>query len=198
MASEDLSDAVHEAVNDFFKQLFGFVSTGYYRFTNNLHASFAQVSKDRWTKVILYVVFYIIIRPYIEKFFRWTSDKERKRKEEQEKKEREATGYEAGRKSKVSANNLRGGAAAANESGKVLGEVDNTDDEVDDDEEEGEDVKFARASGVPEWPSGKNARKRQKKQARNLAESSQKTHNLTDEQLMELLDWSDSDAEKKQ
>lgn len=195
MAEEDLSDMVQDAVNDFFKQIFGLVSIAYHRFANNLYESFAQMNRNRWTKVTLSVVFYIIIRPYIEKFFRWTSDKERKKKEEKEKEEREATGYEAGRKSKMSANSLRGG--AAKESGKVLGEVDNTDDELDEDEE-GEDVKFAKASGVPEWPGNKNARKRQKKQARNLAESSQKTHNLTDDQLLELLDWSDSEGEKGQ
>lgn len=195
MAEEDLSDVVHDAVNDFFKQIFGLVSVACHRFVNNVYESFAQVNRNRWTKVILSVVFYIIIRPYIEKFFRWTSDKERKRKEEKEKEEREATGYEAGRKSKVSANSLRSG-GTAKESGKVLGEVENTDDELDDDEE-GEDVKFAKASGVPEWPGNKNARKRQKKQARNLAESSQKTHNLTDDQLLELLDWSEEEGEKK-
>lgn len=193
MPETDPSDVVHDAINDFFQQVFGLATRAFYRFTNNLYASFAQVSKGRWTKVILSVAFYVIIRPYIEKFFRWTSDNDRKRREEKEKKEKEATGFEAGRKSKVSANSLRGG--GANESGKVLGEVDNTDDEMDD-EEEGEDIKFAKASGVPEW--GKNARKRQKKQARNLAESSQKTHNLTDEQLMELLDWSESEGEKKE
>lgn len=202
MPETDPSDVVHDAINDFFQQVFGLASTAFYRFTNNLYESFAQVSKGRWTKVILSVAFYVIIRPYIEKFFRWTSDKDRKRREEKEKKEKEATGFEAGRKSKVSANSLRGGGdaaaaagAGANDGGKVLGEVDNTDDEMDD-EEEGEDIKFAKASGVPEW--GKNARKRQKKQARNLAESSQKTHNLTDEQLMELLDWSESEGEKKE
>lgn len=189
--STDPSDIVYDAINDFFSQFYTFISTIITRFTSNIRESFAQVPKGRWTKVILSVVFYIVIRPYIEKFFRWSSEKERKRREEKEKEEKEATGHEAGRKAKVSANSLRGGAAtaagAADESGKVLGEVDNTDDELDDDEE-GEDIKFAKASGVPEW--GKNARKRQKKQARN-------THNLTDEQLLGLLDWSESEDEKK-
>ena len=184
----DPSDIVYDAINDFFSQLYSFISTGITRFTTNVRESFTQVPKGRWSKVILSVVFYIVIRPYIEKFFRWSSEKERTRREEKEKEEKEATGHEAGRKAKVSANSLRGGAAAAaDESGKVLGEVDNTDDELDD-EEEGEDIKFAKASGVPEW--GKNARKRQKKQARN-------THNLSDEQLLGMLDWSESEDEKK-
>lgn len=193
MAETDPSDVVYDAINDFFSQFYTFISTIVTRLTKNLQASFKDVPKGRWTKVILSVVFYIVIRPYIEKFFRWSSEKERKRREQKEKEEKEATGHEKGRKAKVSANELRGG-ATTDEGGKVLGEVDNTDDELDS-EEEGEDIKFAKASGVPEW--GKNARKRQKKQARNLAESSQRTHNLTDEQLLEMLDWSESEDEKK-
>ena len=73
----------------------------------------------------------------------------------------------------------------------MLGEVENTDDEVgSEDEEESEAIKFARASGVPEW--GKNARKRSKK-GRKMKESA---HGLTNEQLMDLLDWSESEDGK--
>lgn len=186
MAEPDFNDLVHDAINDFFSQLFGFGKTAYTRFTTNFYNSFAEVSTQRWTKVICSVVFYIVIRPYIERFFRWSSDRERKRREEKEKKQAEATGYSEGKKAKVSANALRGGKPGDNEPGKVLGEVENTDDEIDDDEE-GEAVRFAKASGVPEW--GKNVRKRQKKQA---------GHNLSDEQLMELLDWSEEEGEKKE
>lgn len=188
MAAEpDFNDLVHDAINDFFSQVFGVAQAGFTRFTTNFYNSFAQVSSTRWTKVIGSVVFYIIIRPYIERFFRWSSDRERKNREEKEKKQAEATGYSEGKKAKVSANSLRSGkpaaAAAEEEGGKVLGEVENTDDEVDDDEE-GEAVRFAKESGVPEW--GKNVRRRQKKQP---------SHNLSEEQLLEMLDWSEDEGQ---
>jgi len=188
MADEpDFNDLVHDAINDFFSQIFGVVQAGFNRFTTNFYNSFAQVSTTRWTKVIGSVVFYIIIRPYIERFFRWSSDRERKRREEKEKQQAEATGYSEGKKAKVSANSLRSGkpVASENEGGRVLGEVENTDDEVDDDEE-GEAVRFAKENGVPEW--GKNVRRRQKKQP---------SHNLTEAQLLEMLDWSEEEGEKK-
>lgn len=201
MPETDPSDLIHDLINDFFSQLFSFFRKVLTRFTTNLQNSFTEVSARRWTKTILSVVFYIIIRPYIERFFRWSSERDRKRREEKEKKAAEATGFEEGRKAKVSANELRGTGGA--ESGRVLGEVDDTDDEVDnekagngngngDEQEEGEAIKFAKASGVPEW--GKNARKRQKKQAKNMSEYP--SHNLTDEQLLSLLDWSEDEGEK--
>lgn len=182
----DPSDVVADAVNDFFGQLYTFFETIFSRLFNNLYASFADVSVNRWTKVILSVAGYILVRPYIEKLFAHMHDKDRKKQQEKERKEREARG---GKKAKVSANTLRGGAGA--ESGKVLGEVENTDDEIEDGEED-----FATASGVPEW--GKNARKRQKKHLKNLEkEAEERTHKLSDEQLMEMLDWSESEDEKK-
>lgn len=194
MPETDPSDIVHDAINNALLGLASLIRTGYDRFTTNLYASFADVSKNRWIKVVLSVVGYIIVRPYIERFFRWSSDRERARKAEKEKKEQEATGMSEGmERPKVSANSLRGGKKKEEEEegGKVLGEVENTDDEVgSEDEEESEAIKFARASGVPEW--GKNARKRQKK-GRKMKESA---HGLTDEQLVELLDWSESDDGK--
>lgn len=195
MPETDPSDIVHDAINDALVSLASLIRTGYDRFTTNVHASFANVSKNRWIKVVLSVVGYIIIRPYIERFFRWSSDRQRARKAEKEKREQEATGATEGmERPKVSANSLRGDKKKKEEEeegGKVLGEVENTDDEVgSEDEEESEAIKFARASGVPEW--GKNARKRQKK-SRKMKESA---HGLTDEQLMDLLDWSESDEGK--
>lgn len=193
MPETDPSDIIHDGINNALVSLASLIRTGYDRFTTNVHASFANVSKNRWIKVVLSVVGYIIIRPYIERFFRWSSDRQRARKAEKEKREQEATGATEGmERPKVSANSLRGEKKKKEEEGgKVLGEVENTDDEVgSEDEEESEAIKFARASGVPEW--GKNARKRQKK-GRKMKESA---HGLTDEQLMDLLDWSDSDEGK--
>ena len=79
---------------------------------------------NRWTKVTLSVIGYIIIRPYIEAWFKKMSERDRKKMQEKEKAKREAQG---GKKAKVSANTLRGGASGG---GKVLGEVENTDDEI--------------------------------------------------------------------
>ncbi|KAL2822994.1 protein trafficking Pga2 [Aspergillus granulosus] len=115
-------------------------------------------------------------------------DRDRKKQLEKERAEAAARG-----KARVSANTLRGGTAAADGEGKVLGEVENTDDEV-----EGEDAEaFATASGVPEW--GKNARKRAKKHQKKLEKEATeaKGSKLSEEQLMELLDWSESEDEKK-
>ncbi|KAB8078710.1 trafficking PGA2-domain-containing protein [Aspergillus leporis] len=182
MSSPETSVAA-EALKDFFGQLYTFFETITKRFFKNFYASFAEVSVNRWTKVILSVVGYLIIRPYIEAFFKKMSDRDRRKMKEKEQAKREAAG---GKKAKVSANALRGGATGG---GKVLGEVENTDDEV----EEGED--FATASGVPEWT--KNARKRQKKYMKSLKETEANADKLSQDQIMELLDWSDSENEKK-
>ncbi|KAE8356008.1 trafficking PGA2-domain-containing protein [Aspergillus coremiiformis] len=182
MSSPDYSVAT-EAVKDFFGQLYTFFETIITRFFRNLYASFAEVSVNRWTKVTLSVVGYLIIRPYIEAFFKKMSDRDRKKMKEKEQAKREANG---GKKAKVSANTLRGGASGG---GKVLGEVENTDDEIED----GED--FATASGVPEWT--KNAKKRQKKYMKSLKEAEANANQLSQDQIMELLDWSESEDGKK-
>jgi hypothetical protein len=185
MASPESSSVVTAALEDFFGQLYSSFETIFKRFFKNLYLSFADVGVNRWTKVILCVVGYILARPYIEAWFRKMHEKDRKKQLEKEKAEREAR---RNNRAKVSANALRGGAT---EGGKVLGEVENTDDEI----ENGED--FATASGVPEW--GKNARKRQKKFMKELQrEAEQDTEKLSDEQVMELLDWSESEDEKRQ
>lgn len=136
--------------------------------------------------MILSVVAYIIARPYIEKFFKWTHD--RQRKKEKEKKMKAEEERRNGKKAKMSANSLRSGGG-----GKVLGEVENSDDNPEDDGEEEENL--AQASGVPEWNS--MARKRQKKYFKNLEKQAYKgAENLSEEQVMELLDWSESEGEQ--
>ncbi|PWY89839.1 hypothetical protein BO70DRAFT_349850 [Aspergillus heteromorphus CBS 117.55] len=200
MATRDPGEIAADALNDFFGQLFSWVETAFTRFFSNLYSSFADVSVNRWTKVICSVIGYILVRPYIEKFFKKMQDREiRKEREKKEKAEAErAAGGGKKKKAKVSANALRGGAGA----GKVLGEVENTDDEIEGEEgadgaaEEEEEVDFATASGVPEW--GKNARKRQKKYWKSLEkEAESRTQQLSEEQIKELLDWSESEDEKK-
>ena len=180
----DLSEIAADAARDFFNQIFGVLDTSVRRFGKNFYASFAEVSMRRWTKVILSVIFYILIRPYIEKFFKYLHDRERRKEKEKKQAQKAALG---GKKAKMSANALRGG-----ESGKVLGEVENTDDEVEDEEES----ELAQASGVPEWNS--MARKRQKKYLKNLKkENGKRAEKLSEEQIMELLDWSESESESK-
>ncbi|KAL4891552.1 trafficking PGA2-domain-containing protein [Aspergillus ambiguus] len=180
---DEARSLVADALADFFGQLYSFFETIVTRFFGNLYLSFAQVSVNRWTKVILSVVGYIIARPYIEAWFKKMADRDFKKQQEKEKARRAAMGD---KKAKVSANALRGGGDTG--SGKVLGEVENTDDEVEEEEED-----FATASGVPEW--SKNARKRQKKFKKNL-EAEEQSQRLSEEQIMELLDWSDDDGEK--
>lgn len=175
-----------EALEDFFGQLWAFVYEIFARFFGNLYLSFAQMSANRWTKVTLSVVGYLIARPYIEAFFKKMAERDHRKQMEKERKKREEMG---GKKAKVSANALRGGASAAKSadaSGKVLGEVENTDDEVEEED-------FATASGVPEWTE--NARKRGKKNKKNIDAVEEQKAKLSEEQIMELLDWSDEEAE---
>ncbi|KAL4813405.1 trafficking PGA2-domain-containing protein [Aspergillus spinulosporus] len=189
MSDFNPSQAITDAINDYFSNLYALLELLVNRFRTNLYNSFAQVSAYRWTKVILTVIGYILIRPYIEAFFKKMHERDRKKQQEKERAERKKA------RAKVSPNALRGGAAEGE--GKVLGEVENTDDELDDavNEENAED--FATASGVPEW--GKNARKRAKKHAKKLEKEAEETKGpkLTEEQIKELLDWSESEDEKK-
>ncbi|KAJ5488485.1 hypothetical protein N7539_003375 [Penicillium diatomitis] len=178
----DLGDKAAEAASDFFTQIFSLIETVIRRLWTNTIASFSNVNANRWTKVVGSVVFYLVIRPYIERFFKWLHDRERQKEKEKKEKEKAERG---GKKAKVSANSLRGG-----EKGKVLGEVENTDDEL---EEDGED-ELAQASGVPEWHG--MARKRQKKYLKNRAKG-QRAENLSEDQIMELLDWSEEETVDK-
>lgn len=188
-ARADLGDRAAEAASDFFNQIFGSVGTGANRLVKNAHASFSDFDTARWTKVIGSVVFYILIRPYIEKLFKYMQDRDRRKEKEKKEKERAAW---SGKKAKTSANALRGGGSGSD--GKVLGEVENTDDEVEDDEEA--DLNLAMASGVPEW--NQMARKRQKKYIKNLKkQSGERAQAFTEEQIMEMLDWSESEDEKE-
>lgn len=180
----DLGDKAAEAASEFFREIYSVLEAAVYRFCRNFYNSFVEVSLSRWSKVIASVVFYILIRPYIEKFFKFLHDRDRRKEKEKKEAERAKLG---GKKAKVSANSLRGG-----DKGKVLGEVDNTDDEVEDDEED----ELAEASGVPEW--NKMARKRQKRYIKNLQKKEgPKAEKFTEEEIMELLDWSESEDEKK-
>ncbi|KAL4951138.1 trafficking PGA2-domain-containing protein [Aspergillus filifer] len=188
--------AITNAINDYFSNLYAFLELIVTRFCRNLYYSFTEVTAYRWTKVIVSVVGYLLIRPYIEALFKKMHERDRKKQAEKEKAEKK----EKKAKAKVSANALRGGATEGE--GKVLGEVENTDDEVESEDveaEQGENAEeFATASGVPEW--GKNARKRAKKHAKKLEKDEEENKGgakLSEEQLMELLDWSESEDEKK-
>ncbi|KAL4806750.1 trafficking PGA2-domain-containing protein [Aspergillus unguis] len=191
------SQMVTDTINEYFSNLYALVEMLVTRFFTNFYKSFAEVTAYRWTKVIASVVGYILIRPYIEAFFKKMHERDRKKQQEKEKAKRKEA------KAKVSPNSLRtGGAAAGDGEGRVLGEVENTDDELesdnDNDKEPGENAEeFATASGVPEW--GKNARKRAKKHAKKLEKEAEETKGpkLSEDQIKELLDWSESEDEKK-
>lgn len=186
-AQPDMSDKAVDAATDFFNQIYSLVELTIRRFCKNSYASVAEMGGKRWTKVILSVVFYILVRPYIEKGFKWLHDRDRRKEKEKKEQERAAFGK---KKPKMSANALRGG-----ETGKVLGEVEASDDEIE--AEEGEEDILAAASGVPEWHG--MARKRQKRYIKNLQkQEGQKAEKLSEDQMMELLDWSDSETEKKE
>lgn len=174
----DLSDTAADAANEFLAHIYSFADGHVRRFGRNFYNSFASLNSRRWWRVIGVVVIYLALRPLIHKLFKWMYD--RSQKNEKEKKEKEKAEF-AG-KAKVSANALRGGGSG----GKVLGEVDSSGDEVEEDEE---DV-LPHASGVPEWSS--MARKRQKKYLKSVKkQNGKRADDMTEEQMLELLDWSD-------
>lgn len=182
----DFGDRAAEAATEFFTSIFGVFETTIRRFCKNTYSSFADVEASRWTKVIGSVIFYILVRPYIEKFFKYLQERDMRKQREKKEAEKAAMG---GKKAKMSANALRGGG-----DGKDSGEVVDTDEEVEEGEEA--DLNLAMASGVPEW--NQMARKRQKKYIKNLnKQSGQRAEAFSEEQLMEMLDWSDSETEQK-
>ncbi|KAJ5611291.1 hypothetical protein N7510_008010 [Penicillium lagena] len=187
-STQGFGDIAADALNDFTTQIFGGLDTVVRRFGRNFYSTFVNVSVYRWTRIALIVIGYLLLRPYIEKLFKWSHDRSHRKEKEKKEKEKERAG---GKKAKMSANALRGGRGGA-ESGKVLGEVDNTEDELGSEDEEGEDT--ANASGVPEW--NKMARKRQKKYLKNIEKQAYASaESLTDDQVLELLDWSEEEGE---
>ncbi|BDD62380.1 hypothetical protein MPDQ_001394 [Monascus purpureus] len=180
VGAAEAGDVVADAVNEFFSLLFKGFAVGAKRLKDNMYASVADMTSQRWIRLAAVVIGYIMIRPYIDLGFRKWFDYDQRRKRAKEEAQRAAFGVSGDKKAKVSANSLRG-------TGKVLGEVENTDDELEEDE--------AKASGVPEW-SG-IARKRRKKYLKSLEKQTEKhAEELSEEQLLELLDWSESEDEK--
>ncbi|CRG91585.1 hypothetical protein PISL3812_08635 [Talaromyces islandicus] len=135
----------------------------------------------RWLRIIVVVAGYLMVRPWIELFFRKMFEKQMDKEDAERKKKREeeegflAPGME---RAKKNANSLRvGGAGEEQEQGSS------------DEEDEAEKVK---ASGVMEW--GRGARKRQKKAAAKQ-EALRKAEQMDEEELLQLLDWSESEGE---
>ena len=160
----DPAEAVADALNEFFTLLFKGVNVSYDRLKNNLYHSVADMGTRRWIRLAAVVIGYVLIRPYIDLFFRKWFDYDQKRKKLKEEKQRAAFGVSKDRKAKVSANSLRTGNATIEESSSE-----------DDDEE----VDEAIASGVPEW-SGL-ARRRHKKYVKSLEKAEKRTDRMTDE-----------------
>ncbi|KAN0083777.1 Protein trafficking PGA2 domain containing protein [Elaphomyces granulatus] len=145
----------------------------------NLHASVTTPSTKYWLRLCVIVCGYIMIRPLIDMFFRKSFERTRE-KEAARKREQEEAFNAPGKKAKMSANTLR-------TPGMVIGEVDTED------EEEINRNNGSKATGIPSW--GTSARKRQNKFLNQEAKRREKE--MTDEQLLELLDWSESDENGK-
>ncbi|KAH8692289.1 trafficking PGA2-domain-containing protein [Talaromyces proteolyticus] len=128
----------------------------------------------KWIRIIVIVFGYLMVRPWIELFFKKMFERQMDKDDAERKKKREeeegflAEGVEKARKS---GNSLRVGGGQEEEGS----------------EEEAEEEKI-KASGVMEW--GRGARKRAKK-----VEKKKLKEQMTEEELLELLDWSESDAE---
>ncbi|KAI5300481.1 hypothetical protein KEM56_002425 [Ascosphaera pollenicola] len=108
-----------------------------------LKGTFATLSIRDYIRLVWIVGGYIILRPYLEKLFKFMFDRGQKKNEEGEEEEEEdlATG-----KTKLSANDLRGVSSGVDYPGQE-----------DEEESENENVK----PPVPQW--GRAARLRQKK-----------------------------------
>lgn len=136
----------------------------------NLSTAITTPKFKYWLRIFVVVAAYIMVRPLIELFFK-TLLHRKLDKEDAERKKREEAFTVPGTQAKMSANALR---------------TSKTDEEK---KEEEENVK---STGVMEW--GRDARKRQKKYLKNLErEAERKAEDMDDEELLELLDWSESD-----
>lgn len=139
----------------------------------------------RWLRIIVIVAGYIMVRPWIEKFFAKLFEKQMSKEDaERDKKRAEEEGFLAPgtERAKKNANSLRVGGGEGEDENKDTGASD------DEDEEEGK----AKASGVTD--AGRGARKRQKKAAAKQ-EALRKAEQMSEEELLQLLDWSESEDE---
>lgn len=157
---------------------------------NTIHAPKVRY----WLRLVVIVAGYIMVRPLIEMIFRKLFDRQVAR-EEAKKKEQEEKGEAIFREKGVSKENITKSKRAANmlrsadgAVGKVLGEVDS----------EGErEFNEGQATGVSS-KHGKNARKRQKHHLKNMEKREAERKDvpqMTEQELMELLDWSESGEE---
>ncbi|KAJ5124521.1 uncharacterized protein N7515_008346 [Penicillium bovifimosum] len=130
--SQDLSEAASAAAEDFFVQIYEFFELIITRFFKNGYASIAQMSGKRWTKVIGSVAAGSSTSssgPISRNSSNGCMIIDRDRRKEKEKRDKERAQFG---KVKMTANSLRPG---ADDNGKVLGEVENTDDELEDEED---------------------------------------------------------------
>ncbi|KAJ9263803.1 hypothetical protein DTO195F2_2720 [Paecilomyces variotii] len=180
MADTYTPPTASELLTDFFNQLLG----GVENYFANFYKNFTSISAKRWIRMgVIVGAYLLVVRPLVDMFFRWSFDK--KQAKEKKKREEDQAAFGAdGKTAKMSPNSLRG-------PGKVLGEV-----EMDDEDTvKGQGKDTGKATGVPEL--GKGARKRQKKQMKEAEKSAGATmEGMTEEELLELLDWSESDEEK--
>jgi hypothetical protein len=136
----------------------------------NLGTAITTPKFKYWLRICVIVAAYIMVRPLIELFFK-TLLHRKLDKEDAERKKQEEAFTVPGTQAKMSANALR---------------TSKTDEEKKEEEE------TVKSTGVMEW--GRDARKRQKKYLKNLErEAERKAEDIDDEELLELLDWSESD-----
>jgi hypothetical protein len=166
---------------------------------NDFQTTLSSPKIRNWLRLFVIVAGYIMLRPLIEMFFRKIFDRkmarEEAKKKEQEEKD-DAALLEQGaskkniKKAKRAANALR--SADGGSVGKVSGGVGDSDDE--------EELNKGKATGVSsDGGISKNARRRQKQHLKNLEkqEAEQKGNTeMTEEELLDLLDWSESENEE--
>lgn len=146
----------------------------------NVHASVSTAQTKYWLRLCIIVCGYIMLRPLIDMFFRKLFEQGRDKEDARKREQDEAFGV-TGKKAKMSANALR-------TPGMVIGEVD-TEDEEEINKDNG-----SKATGIRPW--GSSARKRQQKFLNQEAKR-RAAKEMTDEQMLELLDWSESEDDGK-
>ncbi|KAL1989581.1 hypothetical protein VTN49DRAFT_6778 [Thermomyces lanuginosus] len=171
MATPDATPDVTTLVKEFFSRLADDVADT----LRNVRTSLTTPRAMYWLRLVVIVAGYIMIRPLIELFFAKMFERKLKKEEEARKKEHDSF-LAPGHKAKKNANYLRTG-----------GNVEEEDNE--------EDEATAKASGTSR--SGKGTQRQRKTRNKTGDNSEGQQRQLTDQEILELLDWSESDEDEK-
>ncbi|KAL1978504.1 hypothetical protein VTN31DRAFT_1363 [Thermomyces dupontii] len=169
MAVPDATPDVTALVREFFSRLADDIAET----LRNVRTSLTTPRAAYWLRLFIIVAGYIMIRPLIELFFAKIFERKLKKEEESRKKEHDSF-LAPGHKAKKGANFLRTG--------------------KNEEEDNGEEETTSKASGTSRL--GKGSQRLRKTRNKSGANSEGQSRQLTDQEILELLDWSESDEEE--